>query len=232
MSILEEFVEHFIGLIILVFAFVIIMTAFIDPTMEQIEINYNAKADKAVTFSHSFNQNDIVHDQKVGRVPGIDSDNETEFNHNDTGNSRRYFRAEQFIMLPSVDTDVSSNPDVDINTRVPSVASTYNVGEEVDLRGHKIGLDSFNLQLPYLITRESLYNKQVTYNSLSTAGVLDYLKDRALYPSLSYGTQVNGSTQAYGGFNITVESGIHNLSKKKGNTIIFVEGRVPTRWRI
>lgn len=228
MSIVEEFAEVFVGLLLLIMSAILIFDNIIEPSFEQININYQARADKAVTFSYSFNDNNEVHDQKVGRLPGIDPGNGI-YDGNDTGNSRRYFRAEQFIMLPAVDTDVSSNTGVGLMIREPSVSLTVNQPLGSSTRGLYIGSDPMTLRMPYIINRDSLYDKQITFDSVQTGGVIGYLNSKAIYGSASYGTQRNGSNIMYGGFNITVESGIHTSSKKDGNTVIFVEGRVPAR---
>lgn len=232
MDIIEAYAEVFAGLVLLAVAITLLYGDIINPAFEQIEINSNARADKAATFTTSLNEGLGVHDQKVGRTPGVDPS--TGYNEKDSGMSRMYFRAEQFIMLPAVDTDVSSNPNVPLTIRKNVVSDKYvNVGtasSSLERNGLVIGKDAFRLAVDYNITRESLYDKQITYDSIQQAGLLEKLQGLAVYPSNRFGTQLKDEEEvAYGGFNITVDSTIDPISKKKSNSVIFVTGRVPTK---
>ncbi|MFF2798071.1 hypothetical protein [Lysinibacillus xylanilyticus] len=231
MDILEMFTEVFAGLILLLASIVILFNQVIDPAFEQIEINYNARADKAATFTTSLNEGLGVHDQKVGRTPGVDPD--TGYTRKDSGMSRMYFRAEQFIMLPAVDTDVASNPNMPLGSRRNTISENFDIvgtsNSSLEHRGLVIGKDNFKLQRDYVITRESLYDKQVTYDSISYPGLLKRLQDSAVFSSTAFGTQERGNSIPHGGFNITVDSTIDPISKKRSNSVIFVTGRVPTK---
>lgn len=231
MDILEAYTEIFAGLILLAVSIIILFSNIIDPAFEQIEINYNARADKAATFTTSLNEGLGVHDQKVGRTPGIDPP--TGYDKNDSGMSRMYFRPEQFIMLPAVDTDISSNPNLPLNVRRNTVSETYDLigtaNSSLEHRGLIIGRDSFKMQLDYMINRDALYDKQITYDSINYPGLFTQIKSLAVFSSLNFGTQDRGKSIPHGGFNITVDSTIDPVSKKKSNSIIFVTGRVPTK---
>ena len=231
MDILEAYAELLAGLILLLASVTLLFSNIIEPAFEQIEINYEARADKAVTFTTSLNEGLGIHDQKVGRTPGVDPANG--YDRNDSGMSRMYFRAEQFIMLPAVDTDVSSNPNVSLGTRRNVVSGAYDVvgttRSSLEHRGLVIGRDSFLLTRDYTITRNSLYDKQITYDSINSNGLLNQLRSLAVYSNTSFGTQAEGNSVPYGGFNLTVDSTIDPVSKKKSNSVIFVTGRVPSK---
>lgn len=231
MDIIEAYVEVLAGLILLMISIVLLFDQVIDPAFEQIQINYNARADKAATFSTSLHDGTGVHDQKVGRTPGVDP--VSGYDRNDSGMSRMYFRAEQFIMLPAVDTDVSSNPNVPLSVRRNTISGEYDLigtnKSSLEHRGLIIGQDNFKLQRDYVITRDSLYDKQITYDSINYPGLLNQLKSYSVYPSVQFGTQIRGNSIPHGGFNITVDSKIDPISKKKSNSVIFVTGRVPTK---
>ena len=236
MDIVELYAEYLASLILLLFSFNMIFIGIIEPAMESIQINYEARADKAATFTNTLNEAQGVHDQHVGRTPGIDP--VAGFNEKDSGLSRTYFRPEQFILLPAVDTDISSNPNVPIETRTIAISTDYKkVGtaqNSNESRGLKINADPMLHTLSYKINRDSLYDKQVTYDSISKDFGINQLKNLAIYPKASYGTQIqqpNGLMGAfeYGGFNITLDSAIHPSSGKESNSIIFVAGRVPSK---
>lgn len=232
MDILEAYTEIFAGLILFLASLVLLFDNIIDPAFEQIEINYSARADKAATYSVSLNEGLGVHDQAVGRTPGIDPPVGV-FDERDSGMSRMYFRPEQFVMLPAVDTDVSSNPNIPLEVRRNIVSSSYDIkGTAISLverRGLKIGLDPSMINFDYTINRDSLYDKQITYNSIDYPGLINQLRSLAVYPKTSYGTRTHYEQQLYGGFNITVDSSIHPSSGKLSNSVIFVTGRVPTK---
>lgn len=232
MDILDGYVEIFAGLILFLASIYLLQSNIIDPAFEQIEINYNARADKAVTFTTSLNEAQGVHDQYVGRTPGVDP-GEGIFSDKDSGLSRMYFRPEQFVLLPAVDTDISSNPNVAIGTRRNTVSRNYDVvGTRVNSAEHRglvIGQDNFVLEKDYAITRDSLYNKQETYDSINSDGVLQKLRNLAVYSNTAFGSQAINRPTYYGGFNITVDSAVHPSSKKESNSIIFVTGRVPSK---
>lgn len=231
MDILEAYTEILAGLILLLASIFLLYGNIIDPAFEQIEINYNARADKAATFTMSLNEGLGVHDQKVGRIPGVDPAGG--YTSKDSGMSRMYFRPEQFVMLPAVDTDISSNPNLPLTIRRNVVSTNYDIvgtaKSSLEHRGLMIGKDNFALSHDYVITRESLYDKQVTYDTINYPGLLGQLKGLAVFSSPSFGTQSTGNSVPHGGFNITVDSTIDPISKKKSNSVIFVTGRVPTK---
>lgn len=233
MDILEAFGELFAGLIIFSISFFVIMDFMIDPAFEQIEINYNARADKAATFTTSINEGLGIHDQKVGRTPGVDPD--SGYTRNDSGSSRMYFRSEQFVMLPAVDTDIASNPNVDIYTRTNAISSIpfKEVGGDSkntsDIVGLEIGKDTFLYTNSYKIDRDSLYDKQITYESIKDDNMLTNVDKHVVYPSVLFGTQTSSSKQPFGGFNITLDSSVHPTSGKPSNSVIFLSGRMPTK---
>ena len=231
MDIIEGYAEIFAGLILFLASVYLLQVNIIDPAFEQIEINYNARADKAATFTMSLNEGLGVHDQKVGRTPGLDP--VSGYSRNDSGMSRMYFRPEQFVLLPAIDTDISSNPNVPLGVRRNAISVDYDkVGtsnSSAEHRGLVIGSDQFTLIRDYVITRDSLYDRQVTYDSHNYPGLLQQLKNMAVYPNTSFGTQTTGQSMPYGGFNITVDSTIDPISSKKSNSVIFVTGRVPTK---
>ena len=232
MDIIDGYMEIFAGLILLLASIVLIYDNIIDPAYEQIEINMTARADKAVTFTNSLDEALGVHDQHVGRTPGVDP--AQGYDRNDSGMSRMYFRPEQFVLLPAVDTDISSNPNVPLGSRRNAVSETYDIvgtaQNSAEHRGLIIGQDQFRLERDYLINRTSLYDRQYTYGSFQNQGLLDELRDLAVYSSTGFGTQVQGKQpMAYGGFNITVDSTIDPISGKHSNSVIFVTGRVPSK---
>lgn len=231
MDILEAYAEIFAGLVLLLVSVVLLFDNIIDPAFEQIEINYNARADKAATFTMSLNEGLGVHDQKVGRTPGVDP--VAGYDSKDSGMSRMYFRPEQFVMLPAVDTDISSNPNLPLSTRRNVVSANYDLigtsKSNLEHKGLTIGVDSFVMQLDYTINRDALYDKQITYDSVSYPNLFEEVKRLAVFPNPNFGTQDRGKSIPHGGFNITVDSTIDPLSKKRSNSIIFVTGRVPTK---
>lgn len=233
MDVLEGFGEIFAGLVIFAIGFVVIMDSVIDPAFEQIEIAYNARADKSATFTTSINEALGIHDQKVGRTPGIDPDEG--YTRADSGSSRMYFRPEQFVLLPAVDTDISSNPNVDIYTRTNTISSlpykeiAGSSNSVAGVKGMEIGKDKFLLESSYKIDRESLNDKQVTYDSLTNDDLLADVDKLAIYPSVLFGSQTNTSKSPYGGFNIVIDSSVHPASGKRSNSVIFLSGRMPTR---
>lgn len=231
MDIVEAYAEVLAGLVILALSVFLLFGQIIEPAYEQITINQTARADKAATFTVSINEGLGVHDQKVGRIPGIDP--EQGFNRNDSGLSRMYFRPEQFIMLPAVDTDISSNANVPLTTRRNVISKDFvKVGTNlspIEQHGFNIGLDSFDFERDYTINRESLSDKQITYNSINDNGTTSKVKGLAVYPSTQFGTQVEGKGYQHGGFNLTIDSTIDPVSKKISNSVIFVSGRVPSK---
>lgn len=238
MDIIKGYTEIFAGLIILLASITLLFDNIIDPAYEQIEINYNARADKAATFTMSLNEGLGVHDQYVGRIPGVDP--VVGYDERDSGLSRMYFRPEQFVMLPAVDTDISSNPNVPINVRRNIVSDTYDIRgtdvgilNSVERKGLTIGVDPAIASLEYVINRDSLYNKSITYNSINANNLYSVLSSNKGYAKVEYGSQdpdkCPGTCMHYGGYNITVDSAIHPSSGKKSNSVIFVKGRVPTK---
>lgn len=230
-DIFESFAEFFAGLVIFTVAGVLLYSSLLEPAISSEEAQRIAQLDKGVTYTNTINSGSDVHDQKIGRIPGIDPI--SGYDKNDSGSSRMYFRPEQFIMLPAVDTDISANPNVVFGKRTIAVSSSFyrdsRSSNALESWGWSVGVDSFPYYLNYTNTIDSLANKQITFNSIPTGGILSTLNSLRGLSSPTFGTQASGSNQSYGGFNLTIDSSIDAITKKKSNSVIFVAGRVPSK---
>jgi hypothetical protein len=227
----ESLAEFFAGLIIFVVAGVMLYTNLIGPIRANDAAQRIAQVNKSVTYSNTISTGSDAHDQKVGRIPGIDINNG--YDKNDSGSSRMYFRPEQFVMLPAVDTDSSANPNVVAGKRTIAVSTSYNKtspsSNPLDRWGWTIGVDSFQYFLSYTNSLNSISNKQLTYSSIPVSGVMTALTPLRGISNPAFGTQANGNNIAYGGFNLTIDSSVDNTTKKKSNSVILVAGRVPSK---
>lgn len=227
----ESLAEFFAGLIIFAVAGVMLYTNLIGPIQSNDAAQRIAQVDKGVTYSNTISTGSDVHDQKIGRIPGIDP--VSGYDKNDSGSSRMYFRPEQFVMLPAVDTDVSGNPNVAIGKRTIAVSTSYNKtggsSNPLDRWGWAIGVDSLPYYLSYTNSLDSISNKQLTYNSIPVSGVTAALTPLRGISNPAFGSQANGNNIGYGGFNLTIDSSVDNTTKKKSNSVIFVAGRVPSK---
>lgn len=231
MNIQEDFLEIFAAFIVLAIVVGMIGNNIFTPETSVADIKKLAQEDKSITFSTTLNKASDIHDQKIGRIPGIDPT--SGYDANDSGLSRMYFRPEQFVMLAAVDTDVSNSPNIAEGRRTVAVSTTYNPPSKssntLEPWGWHIGVDPFPYYLNYQNGMDTLSNKQLTYNSIPNSGLLAQIRSRVLFPNPAFGIQVNGSTLPYGGFNLTVDSSIDPVTKKKSNSVIFVAGRVPSK---
>lgn len=227
----ESLAEFFAGLIIFSIAAVMLYSNLIGPIQTNDQAQRIAQADKGVTYSNTISTGSDVHDQKIGRIPGIDP--ASGYDKNDSGSSRMYFRPEQFVMLPAVDTDASINPNVIAGKRTIAVATSYNRpslnSNPLDRWGWRIGVDGLPYFLSYTMSVDSISNKQLTYNSIPVSGIMAALNPLRGISNPAFGSQANGNNIAYGGFNLTIDSSVDSTTKKKSNSVIFVAGRVPSK---
>lgn len=231
MDILESYAELVIGTMLLVVSIFLIVENVVDPAIRQMEINYQASSDKAVTYRTEQNPtNGYMVDEEMSV---FDQFNVPNFDKSDKGTSRMYFRAEQLVMMPVVDTDLTSNPNTTNGTRTIAISETFYEEKNTQTPGEKglaIGVSPFLYQVNYPITREILFDREQVkiQSSFNIATDIKALANTE-FMSHSYGTQVPPTLTAYGGFNITLDSGIHPVSKRPSNSVIFVTGRVPER---
>lgn len=241
MDILEEYAELLAGIVVLAASFFLLFDTVIDPALEDTYSAYQAKIEKSTTFNNSYEDikvGDYVLDEEVYSHLG-----DSQGTLHDSGIARMSFRAEQFIMLPVVDADISSNARVANGFRTYAIAkSPYRVlqSNTTNIKRFGIMIDDANLtaKVTYPVSREALLNRTILSAQMTATGIdlANWATSINSHYNLAsngrpyFGAQRSGDAPInYGGFNLTIDSSIHPISGKKSNSVIFIDGRVSAR---
>ena len=232
MDLMEYFTELMVGLLIFAASAALLVNNVVDPAIEQLQLYKEQKDDKILTFTTDQNPHGYAFlDAEINSLDVIE--NEIFQGNIDKGTSRMYFRAEQLTMLPVVDTDLTSSPNAPNGSRIITVSDTFYEPKYKDTPGVSplyVGQSPFRAELMYPITRDILFDRYDVKYDFGNIGAASKSMENKAFKSTSYGSQVTGvERMTFGGYNLTIDAGVHPVSGRPSNSVIFVRGRVPER---